>query len=668
MKLNVTPVLRTNTHPMMVVDDYIARIREMRRERSARLAALRTHRDALRYQERVQEAIARAFSPRPAKTPLNARVTGTVEIDVCRIEKILFESRPGCFVTANLYLPHGCSRNRRAPGVLADCGHSLAGKREPKYQAFAQRLASAGFMTLIIDPFNQGERDQYFMLPKKERADLSASCCFAHNMMGKQLELVGEFFGMWRAWDGIRALDYLLTRPELDPRHIGVTGNSGGGTMTTWNWAIEPRLTMAAPSCFVTSFARNLENELPADCEQYPPGVLAAGLEMADFIIARAPVPAILLGQKFDFFDRRGLQEAHVEIRRFFELLKAPPRNVELFVGPSGHGYSHHNQDAMVQFFARHAGLMGRVKKLSDRECVDVHEKLNVTPRGNVIAAGATPIFEQIAAIAKKQIAERQARPARTRAVLAQRVRRVLQLEPRPGTPGGTANPPEYRVLRPNSYEHFRAARFAVETENGKNGDASRVSGIRAFLFKPMSTDGHTLDVESRITLYLPHLSAEAELNDRALTGKWRGQAGFYALDVRGTGESMPIQPPATDFFEPYGLDYMCHGHGILFGESYLGRRVFDVLRTLDLLIHDGATRVDLVGHGQGAILAAFAGLLCSRVATVTLRNLPKSFDAWALTPIVRWPAANFPHGVLKHFDLPDIVRALGRRVRTLRA
>ena len=71
-------------------------------------------------------------------------------------------------------------------------------------------------------------------------------------MMGKQLELLGQFFGMWRVWDGIRALDYLLTRPEVDPSHVGVTGNSGGGTLTNWLWGAEDRFTMAAPGCFVT--------------------------------------------------------------------------------------------------------------------------------------------------------------------------------------------------------------------------------------------------------------------------------------------------------------------------------------------------------------------------------------------------------------------------------
>jgi cephalosporin-C deacetylase-like acetyl esterase len=643
----------SHTQPLMVVDHYIEQLREVRRERKARLNAIRTPRQAMAYQERVREAIARAFSPRPPKTPLNARVTGANEIDVCRIENILFESRPGCYVTANLYIPHGASEKKRCPAVLADCGHSEIGKQADVYQAFPQRLAAAGFITLLIEPFNQGERDQYLHLPESQRKGLSGHCCAAHNMMGKQLELTGEYFGMWRAWDGIRGLDYLLTRPEVDSRHVGVTGNSGGGTMTTWDWAIEPRLTMAAPSCFVTSFLSNLENELPADCEQYPPGVIGAGLEMADFMIARAPRPAILLGQVYDFFDRRGLREAHEEIKRFYRMLKAPARNHELFIGPVGHGYSPHNQDAMVKFFCRHAGLP--LRRLAAEKIVDLKEKLVVTPKGNVVAAGSTPIFEQIATIARKQDAERRSAGMLSAPALAKSVRSLLKIEAFAGTPAGARKAPHYRVLRPNSFANYRAARYAIETEGT----------IRAYIQKPMPTGGLTLDVEEEVTLYLPHISSELELNDRKLAGGLIGTCALYALDVRGLGES--LAGPQSGFFDAYGYDYMCHGHGLLFCKSYFGRRVFDVLRTIDLLASCGAKKIDVIGRGQGALLAAFAGVLAPQIVDrVTLRNAPQSFLEWATAPVVSWPAANFPRGVLKAFDIPDLIRVLGRRVRVI--
>ena len=140
------------------------------------------------------------------------------------------------------------------------------------------------------------------------------------DMMGNQMQLVGEFFGQWRLWDGIRGLDYLLSRPEADRTRVGVTGNSGGGTMTTYLTAFDDRFTMAAPGCFVTRYFCNLENELPSDSEQIPPGILAAGLDMADFFVAQIPRPTILLGQENDFFDVRGLRATFEELRRLYRI------------------------------------------------------------------------------------------------------------------------------------------------------------------------------------------------------------------------------------------------------------------------------------------------------------------------------------------------------------
>ena len=142
--------------------------------------------------KRIRRAIARAFAPRPRKTPLNARCSGTIERRFFRIEKILFESRPGFTVSAHVYLPRG---EGSFPAVLGTRVHDGVGIQAPTYQSFCQHLARAGFAVLIYDPINQGERDQYWHL---EDGNAVAFCTHAHNMMGKQLKLVGDFFGMWR--------------------------------------------------------------------------------------------------------------------------------------------------------------------------------------------------------------------------------------------------------------------------------------------------------------------------------------------------------------------------------------------------------------------------------------------------------------------------------------
>ncbi len=628
-----------NGYGHMVLDDYVAQVRAINADRAKRLSSIRTPKEAFAYRDEVREAIDKAHGPWPRKTPLNARVGGAVEHRHCRIEKILFESRPGCWVTAHLYIPHRL--DGPAPGVIGSCGHAAEGKNAPLYQAFCQRLARNGFVVLIYDPFNQGERDQYYALHSRESV---RSSTHAHNMMGKQLELVGEWFGAWRAWDGIRALDYLLTRPEVDPARVGLTGNSGGGTMTSWIWPVEERFTMAAPSCFVTTFAANLENELPADAEQYPPGVIGAGLDMADFFIARAPAPVILLGQAHCFFDRRGLEQAHSEIRRFYDLIGAPANATDLFIGPEGHGFFHHNQEAMVQFFATHAGIQ-QVVHLKNAEALDA-DALNVTPKGEVIPEGAIPIYDLIAQKADALAGKRE---NLDKDQLSQRVQTLLNL------PANRALP-HYRCLRGTTEGGARLARYAVETEGN----------IRAIMRKrlPDPAYSHTLDVEREIHLYLPHISAEVDLLEDPMARSLKEQYPLYALDVRGLGES--LADDERDFFHPYGNDYMCNGYGLMLGQSFLGRRVRDVLSTLDLLVDEGAETIHLYGRGQGAIHALFAGFLHPAITAVTLKNYPPSYRAWTQTPLVSWPVANIPRGVLTSFDLPDLMVALDKKLELM--
>ncbi|MFP6762030.1 MAG: acetylxylan esterase, partial [Planctomycetaceae bacterium] len=308
----------SNRFPRMVHEYFVQQVRRAESRKLQALSKLRTKADAEQYVESVRKRIRECFGPEPERTPLRPRVTRIIERDTYRIENLIFESRPGFPVTANVYVPAGVQG--RMPGVIGTCGHSSNGKAAAAYQSFSQGLARQGYVCLIYDPIGQGERLQYL------QDDLTARIgpgTREHLHAGNQQFLVGEIFAMWRAWDGIRALDYLLTRDDVDPNHIGVTGNSGGGTMTTWLCGLERRWTMAAPSCFVTTFRRNLENELPADTEQCPPKALALSLDHDDFIAAMAPRPAILLAKERDYFDARGAEEACARLKKLYGLLGA---------------------------------------------------------------------------------------------------------------------------------------------------------------------------------------------------------------------------------------------------------------------------------------------------------------------------------------------------------
>ncbi|HUE70672.1 MAG TPA: prolyl oligopeptidase family serine peptidase, partial [Pirellulaceae bacterium] len=442
-----------NRFPRIVQEFFVDRVREIERQSLAAKAALKTKADAEKYVQDVQSRIRQCFGPEPERTPLNAKVTGVVERDAYKIENVIFESRPEFYVTANLYVP----RNRQfpLPGVVGTCGHSVNGKAAEAYQSFAQGLARMGYVVLIFDPMGQGERLQHVDEQLKPKYGTSVS---EHLLVGNQQYLVGEFFGAWRAWDGIRALDYLLTREEVDPQHVGVTGNSGGGTMTTWLCGVERRWTMAAPSCFVTTIRRNLENELPQDTEQCPPLALALGLDHDDFLAAMAPKPVIVLAKERDYFDVRGAQEAYSRLKRLYALLGAEDK-IGFFAGPTEHGYSQENREAMYGWFNKATGISDAQSEPT--LTIEKDETLQCTPHGQVAELKSRSVFfftsQQSEALAKS-------RKALSGDELKEAVSEALRLPKLPD------EPPDFRILRParnRNYPKRLATAYAVETEPG---------------------------------------------------------------------------------------------------------------------------------------------------------------------------------------------------------
>jgi len=628
-----------NRFPRMVHEYYVRRVRELSRQRLERFARIRSRADAEAYVREVREKIRACFGPLPERTPLNPRVTGTVERDAYRIEKVIFESRPGFLVTANLYIPKG--RKFPLPAVVGTCGHSDNGKAAEFYQAFSQGLARLGYVVLIYDPIGQGERLQYLDENFKPRFRPGTA---EHLHAGNQQFLVGEFFGTWRAWDGIRALDYLLTRKEVDPERVGVTGNSGGGTLTTWLCGLDQRWAMAAPGCFVTMFERNLENELPADTEQCPPRALALGLEHEDFLAALAPKPIIILAKEKDYFDVRGTEEAYARLRHLYQLLGAE-ENIALFVGPTYHGYSQENRLAMYRWFNRHAGGPEVVEE--PPLTIEKDETLWCAPQGQVARLGSRTVFS-FTKEKSQQLARR--RLGLTGAALRKQVELLLRLPPRP-------YPPRYRILRPlpdRGYPLPRALPYLVETEPGIQAIVYRLTK-ESLLSRPPRE-------EAKALLYVSHLSADQELREEPLLRQWaerEAERAIYACDVRGVGESRPATCELESFHNPYGNDYFYAIHGLMIDYPYVGQKTHDVLVVLDWLEACGYSEIHLVGKGRGSIPAAFAALLSPQVSRVTLKNAPRSFSEIAETELYDWPLSCLVPNVLESFDLPDIYREL---------
>ena len=380
------PIFNEFRYGHTVQDYYVHRVRQIAARRAEQRAAVSTPEQVLQLRDEVRRKLLACYGPFPERTPLNPRITGRVEREHYWIERLIYESRPNYLVTANVYVPKG--REGRLPAVLGPCGHSTNGKASPAYQEFSRNLARQGYVVLIYDPPSQGERLEYPDSEPGPRIDFGVH---SHNVAGNQMTLCGRCFALWEAWDGIRGVDYLVSRPDVDPGRIGVTGNSGGGTQSSHLAALEPRLTMAAPNCFVTRFLCNLENEEPTDAEQIMPGVLSAGLDMADFFIAHIPRPTLLGGEINDFFDVRGLRATYDELRRLYAIL-GKADDVQLYVGPETHGFHKAARESMYRFFNKHAGVAASPNE-HDLP-VEPDEVLQVTPAGQVHLLGSRRTFD----------------------------------------------------------------------------------------------------------------------------------------------------------------------------------------------------------------------------------------------------------------------------------
>ncbi len=344
------------------------------------VAGLKSAEDWRRRQAEVRAALARVLGPFPERTPLNARVTGTVDKADFRIEHIVFESRPKFYVTASLFLPRKLSG--KAPAVLNVIGHTDIAFRSPFYQRLILNLVRKNFIVLAMDPIGQGERLQYFD-PELGRS-LIGGATSEHSYLGKQCFLTGDSAANYFTWDGIRAIDYLQSRPEVDPERIGVTGISGGGTQTSYISAVDDRVKVAAPANYICGLRRLYESIGPQDGEQnFNAGVLN-GLDHGDFLEVRAPKPTLILVTTRDFFSIQGARETYQEARRAFEALGAPD-NLAITEDDAGHDYTKKNLEALYAFFQKH--LQNPGDPADQKVDLLTVEELKITPTGQLIGS-----------------------------------------------------------------------------------------------------------------------------------------------------------------------------------------------------------------------------------------------------------------------------------------
>ena len=286
-------------------------------------------------------------------TPLNARGAGTFREKGFRIEKVIFESRPGTPVTANLYVPDGVTSPRGA--VLFLCGHHEQAKHAREYQMVCRHLVKAGLVVLAQDPVGQGERVSYFE-KRLGRTTVNWGTT-EHDHAGAQCLPLGDGIARYFLHDAMRGVDFLRSRPEVDSLRIGVTGNSGGGTQTSMMMLADPRIAAAAPGTFIMNRRTYQQTGGAQDAEQIWRGFTKAGFDHEDILLGMCPKPVCVLAVTSDFFPIEGTRETVRRCRRLWKMA-GRTADLELVEDVSTHAYTPVLAQAAARFFSRH--LLGK--------------------------------------------------------------------------------------------------------------------------------------------------------------------------------------------------------------------------------------------------------------------------------------------------------------------
>ncbi len=592
--------------------------------------------------ENLRERFIGALGGFPERTPLNARIIRVFQRSSYRVEKVLFESQPGHYVTAVFFLPDSSAFAPPYPGVLVPCGHFDAGKAHDEYQSMGALCALNGMAALVFDPIDQGERIQ-FLEPVGNTIYWGTR---AHTMAGIAAMLLGQNIALLRIWDGMRAIDYLESRPEVDGGRIGCTGNSGGGTQTAYLTALDSRIMAAAPSCYIHRLNVQTRTAM-GDAEQNIYGQLSFGLDHPDYLMMRAPVPVKLLAATHDFFDIHAVWETFRLAKRHYTRLGFSER-MDILENDAGHNYDRQQREAAAAWLRRWLRHEDVAVSEPDLELF-TEEELQCTPEGQVMRIrGARSVYDILDEDAKR-LAENRKRiwKSGNPDTLQQRIRQTAGIRP-----FGEIEEPDIRNEGSFLWNGYTVRRLVITPETSialpafwisKEG---RLPGPVALLFHE----------EGKSVLLEPGGMAERILESGM---------SVLAADIRGTGETR--QNTQTDMGKAFGYDWKDMYSAYLLGRSMLGMRTEDIfacVKAVEKITGEGTVEIHLAARGNAGIPALHAAALEPDLFKSV--RITRALDSWS--DIIRKrktynQLVNAVHGALALYDLPDLVRMIGDKI-----
>ncbi len=706
------------------LDDIAAQQTSVRR---AAIAAITTRAQAEARQHEVRAQILGLVGGSFEKTPLNAKVLGSTQLDGFRIEKILFDSQPDFPVTALLYLPDpqspiipqdsGTPRSavssptagiQKLPAIVIAPGHGATGKATD--YAIASTLARNGFAVLSYDPIGQGERLQY-PDPAHPGKSLAGASTGEHAEAGLQPTLIGDAVARFFVWDGMRAVDYLVSRPEIDSERIGAFGCSGGGVMTAMLAAADRRIHAVATACYITTMDTLLPTLGPQDAEQSIPNFISSGFDFADWVELVAPRPYAIVGTVSDMFPWAGLLASATEARRFYALFDstaagtptnapmpltptgptlnpdtpniiAPTAPLQVIAGIGGHGNLRPLYPDIVRFFLIHLAhstakpivpsppatnsviLSGaRSAQSKDPESpAHATTTLTIPPPDSIPgipteALQVTPTGQvatsyqgsaTVHTLTIKRAAEKIHPPVHPQTLL-QLQTDIREVTNAEAVPGTPS--PVSAASSPEDPDHIRH-RLRLATDPGITIDAE--------FYRPTTEGKH------------PTLLLLRDSLDGSLDVQRAGEIDrFRSLAKAGTAVFVAAPRPSPPGVEDtksslLGPFYIIELRAQLVGKTLLGMRVDDVIRVVDLFstgYTEEPNNITAEASGHLGLVLLHAAVLDPRLKHITIDHTLESYRSLLDAELPIDAPQDILPGVLLKYDIPDLVRILGPRL-----
>ncbi|MBN2309257.1 MAG: acetylxylan esterase [Candidatus Hydrogenedentes bacterium] len=649
-QLAIPPTLRIHEEPIeqarvrSTLPHFIGQAVERATEtRNQELAGLDSPEAWRRRQQAIRARLPEYFGDFSPKCPLNPRIARTLDRPGYTIENVIFESQPGFYCVANLYVPK--ERAFPVPGILFTCGHAGEGKAYHLYHEACLGLVLKGYVVLGLDPIGQGERNEYF---DPDTGETTVPVCVSqHHYLNRPSWLVGRALSGYRTWDCIRAVDYLASRPEVDPERLGVIGNSGGGQMALLIAAADERIKV----CAAAHPGGSMENSY----------LLGRGLIDHEILGLIPPRPcAFIVGR--DSGEESGHRRRFDDMLRFYEGFGVSPDRAQFFLVDGVHNMERPKREAAYAW----------VNRWFDKEAEGADEPplapesvedLQCTPSGSVVRDLNSETGQTLNA--RRAAFLRTRRPAPPAAPDIEQWRSSLR--PAIARRVGLTVPAAREVPRSMHTGAFDTGEFAsekivIEPEPGIE--------LPALIITPKQAPAR-LPVVLHAAEYGKPRHPDGECIALSLA---RAGYAVCSIDVRGAGELDPrgapeARSPLTRFDYPQFRVEAAAMDAACLDTTLPAMRAFDLIRALDYLAQRegfAGQPIALVGEGLGGVWALLAGAFDERPAAVLCVGTVPSYELIVQAQYYRCREYFWINGALEEFDLPDLISLIAPRPVTL--